>query len=362
MGDCEFSSEKIEKHKFANRALLINDDSDKERDRNIIFVYCPPKVGSTSLVSSIRLFANEKFNVLHLHNEQILKFLYDIDVSINDIIKYNSYLGKNIFVFDIYRNPIEKKISIFFEKLESLHFNSNSEMIETYPIEKLISRFNSIFPYLGENDYFRNEYTIACPEKFDFDKKFLLVEKQKIKYIKLRLSDSSHYWSSILNTLLGIELKIIRDYETKEKRSKDIFQKFIENYKIPENLFELIKQDEQTTYYMNESDRTSYFNEWRKKTTSSFNYYTNKQYDFYLKISSENQNRSEVHADHYIDNGCICNSCFEKRFRLRDSVRNGETKPNKIRHEVSIPSRRPVLMKVETRNKKKNFRNFKFFS
>ena len=141
----DFTEEMIEKLKSANKRLLIDDNSNKERQQNIVFVYCPPKVGSTSLVSSIRLFANDKYNVIHLHNESILKILYNIDVSIIDLIKYNGILGKNIYVFDVYRHPIENKISVFFEKLEKFHFNSSVDIIEKFPIEKIIASFNNLF-------------------------------------------------------------------------------------------------------------------------------------------------------------------------------------------------------------------------
>lgn len=358
-----FSHKKIEKLKRANEKLLILDNSDKERDKNIIFVYCPPKVGSTSLVSSIRLFANEKYNVLHLHNEQILKILYDIDVSIMEIIIYNRQLGKNIYVFDIYRTPIEKKISIFFEKLESLHFNADVGVIEKYQIEKLTNRFNNLFPYLGENDYFRNEYAIRCPKEFDFEKKFILVESGGIKYFKLRLSDASVCWKKLLSEILGIDISIIRDYESADKKIGDIYRKFIDLYKIPENLLNLIKADDQAIYYMSDFERNKYFEFWESKKTISCDFYTKKEYDFYIKLSSENQNMNEIQNDHYIDNGCTCEGCCLKRVKIRETIKNGEKRPSKIKHEKGVGVKPQVFIKSfkkETSNKKKIFSKFEF--
>ena len=40
-----------------NKKFNLGDDLNIEKNRNLIFIYCPPKVGSTSLVSSIRLYA-----------------------------------------------------------------------------------------------------------------------------------------------------------------------------------------------------------------------------------------------------------------------------------------------------------------
>jgi hypothetical protein len=329
----DFTEEMIEKLKSANKRLLIDDNSNKERQQNIVFVYCPPKVGSTSLVSSIRLFANDKYNVIHLHNESILKILYNIDVSIIDLIKYNGILGKNIYVFDVYRHPIEHKISVFFEKLEKFHFNSSVDIIEKFPIEKIIARFNNLFPYLGGNDYYRNEYGIEFPESFDFDKKFSMVTNKNIKYIKLRLFDSSNYWSSILHEILGIRVKILRDYETKEKPIKEVYKKFMESYKIPYNFLENIKNDSSFLYYTNEQEKNSYLVGWEKKLAAEVSFYSFKEYDFYLTISSENQSTTEIHADHYIDTGCICKTCNKKRSYFREEYVKKNIQPPHIKHE-----------------------------
>lgn len=322
-----------EKLKNANKRLLIKDDSNEERDRNIIFVYCPPKVGSTSLVTSLRLFCYEKFTILHLHGEEILKTLYDIDVTINDIIEYNSSLGKKVYVIDIYRFPIEQKISIFFEKLEKYHFNNSVEHIEKFPIDKLITRFNNIFPYLGKKDFFRKEYCITYPDAFDFEKKYCLVEKGNIQYIKLRLSDSSTHWENILREILHIDIKIIRDYESSEKPIKHIFKKFVENYKIPKNLFNLIKEDNSLSFYNNTNEVKNYINIWEQKKTVDFVPYTTSEYMLYTRISSENQYISEIEKDHYIDNGCPCKKCMEKRIILREKIKKGEKVEVCIKHE-----------------------------
>ena len=81
--------EYLQKLKKANESLGISDDFNIEKNKNIVFIYTPPKVGSTTLVSSIRINACSKFTVLHLHNEIMLKVLYKIkDLTILEIIKY----------------------------------------------------------------------------------------------------------------------------------------------------------------------------------------------------------------------------------------------------------------------------------
>jgi hypothetical protein len=253
--------------------------------------------------------------------------------------------------------PIEHKISIFFEKLEKFHFNASFEIIEKFEICNIIKRFNNLFPYLGENDYYRNEYCINTPEVFDFENKFSLVENKNIKYIKLRLFDSIEYWPRILKEILDIDVKILRDYETKDKSIKDIYKKFMESYKIPENLFELVKNDKTLFFYTNQDERTDYLNKWQNKVCDSTNFYSMDEYNFYLKVSTENQYASEVQEDHYIDNGCTCKNCCQKRKTSRQEFKLRNALPSRIVHEVFRPSKLLYPSKL-----KKNivFRNINF--
>lgn len=340
----EFMENKL---KYANEKLLIKDNTNDERYNNLVFLYCPPKVGSTSLVTSLRIFACEKFHIMHLHNDQMLNHLYDVDVTINDIIKYNSSLGKNIYVIDIYRLPIEHKISIFFEKLEKYHFNNSVENIEKYPIEKLIRRFNMIFPHLGNNDYFRNEYSITYPKTFDFEKKYSIVKDGNVRYIKLRLIDSSTHWSNALKEILNTDVKIVRDYETLQKSIKHIFKNFMESYKIPENLLELVKKDSSFYYYNTIEEVEKYLNNWGQHNSAKIVPYTKEEYILYDTISLENKYQNEVQKDHYLDCGCLCERCREKRKNLQERVLKGEGVDTGIKHERMRPKRiiRQIIVK-----------------
>ena len=140
---------KINEIKQANDKIFNSISNKTETKNNIIFVYTPPKVGSTSLVSSLRISLSKTFSVIHIHDEIMLNFFTGIqNITINEIIQYNKYIGKNVYVIDIYRTQIERNISEFFEKLACHHFNNTEENINNYEINKIMNRFNSIFPYL----------------------------------------------------------------------------------------------------------------------------------------------------------------------------------------------------------------------
>lgn len=316
----------------ANRRLCICDDLSIEKNKNLIFIYCPPKVGSTTIVSSIRMSAYDKFTVLHIHDELMLKVLCGIEnISVNEIINYNASLGKNVYVFDIYRSPIEQKISQYFEKLAILHFNNSPLLINNYNVDKVKNRFNSIFPYLSNYDHYQNVYNIITPESFDYNKKYLLQNVNGIKYIKLRLKDSQH-WGGILSEILGVNILIINDYETENKPIKDMFRKFKESYQIPCNLLKMIEDCPKLQYYYSNEERNEYLNMWNNKKTQDFVPFTPDEYNFYERISIENKYMIEVQRTHYLDEGCTCKACQIKRNQIIEKVKRGEKVTEKVLH------------------------------
>ena len=323
-----------EKMKDINARLGIQDDLTVEKNKKLIFVYCPPKVGSTTLVSSLRLSASDKLTILHLHNEIMLKVLYNItDVTINEIIQYNKQLGKKVFVIDIFRTPIEHKMSSLFENIDTFHFNTTVDDLKTYDIKKVTTRFNNLFPHLAPSDHFKDKYEIVVPEKFDFEKKYIVVEKNDVKYIKLRLKDSNH-WREILRQVLHVDIFLVNDYETDSKAVKDVYTNFKSNYKIPSNLLENIKNSPSLSYYLNDEERNEYIQSWQNKSIDeSHTPYTSDEYNLYNKITLENHHISEIQTDHYMDCGCVCVACERKRKLVLEKVKRGEKSKERIIHE-----------------------------
>lgn len=329
---CDFTEEKKELLKCANEKMGICEDQSTEKNKNLIFVYCPPKVGSTTLITSFRLCALNKFTIFHIHDELMLKVLCGIEnVTVNEIILYNGFLGKNVYVVDIYRSPIEHKISIFFEKLSSFHFNNTEENVNNYNVNKIIKRFNSLFPFLSRSDYYKEVYNIQFPHEFDFSNKYLNQHINGVKYIKLRLNDSNE-WQSILNTIFQSNIKIINDYETEKKPIKDIYKQFKENYRIPSNLLQMVEDCESLKYYYSQEERENYLNMWRSKQDEIYTPFSQEQYFMYNELSLENQHIGEIQRNHYIDTGCTCVGCKRKRQILIYKISNGESVNEVIDH------------------------------
>jgi hypothetical protein len=334
--DTEDFKNKLPQIKEANDKIFSSLLKNTELYNNIIFIYTPPKVGSTSLVSSIRISASTKFSIIHIHDEIMLNFFTGIkSVTINEIIQYNSYIGKNVYVIDVYRTPIERKFSEFFEKISPYHFNNSEENINKYSIKRIADRFNKVFPYLGRGDHYIDKYNIPIPVSFDNINNFLNINHNNINYVKLRLKDSDK-WGKILSEILGTEIIIINDYETNNKIIGNIYSIFKKDYKLPSNYFELIKNDKYLLFYYSEEERNNYLDLWSNKLSEPVISYTESEYSFYVNLNLENQFHNDIQSEHYIDNGCLCKGCSIKRTQIFEKAKKGIIIKEKIIHNEVV--------------------------
>ena len=312
----------------ANELLRIN----KSKHNRILFVYSAPKVGSTSIVSSLRIFGLDNIDIIHIHDEEMLHVLGHIKgVTVNELILFNKYLGKDVYVINVYRSPIERKISSFFEKIGAYHFNTTDQNINKYKVEKVIHRFNNIFPYIETGDHFMDKYNITIPPHFDYDQKYLLVKEYNITYITLRLKDS-HQWGTILTNIFGFKIYIVKDYETINKPIKDLYNLFKRTYKIPINFLDDIIKCKYLNYYYSPNELTYYYNDWNNKKTGPTTSYTLEQYKVYNEITMENTYFDNIQLEHYIDEGCGCKACSLKRLEISSKIIKGIYTNEKIIH------------------------------
>ena len=328
-----------------NELLHINNS----RNKRLVFVYSAPKVGSTSIVSSLRIFGLEKIDIIHIHDEEMLEVLGPIKgITINELILFNKYLGSDVYVINIYRSPLERKISSFFEKIGSYHFNTTDQNVNKYNVEKVINRFNNIFPYIETSDHFIDKYNITIPECFNYQQKYLLVKENDITYISLRLKDSV-YWGTILTNIFGFNIRIVKDYESTNKPIKDIYNLFKKNYKIPINFLDEIINCKYLKYYYSSDELKEYYNEWNLKSTSLKNSYTQDQYRVYQEITLENTCFDKIQLDHYMDEGCGCKACSLKRLEISSKIMRGIYVNAKIIHNEAKTEL--IQKRVERANK-----------
>jgi hypothetical protein len=300
--------------------------------KNYIFVYAPPKVGSTTLVSSLRVSLGRSFNVIHIHDDIMLSVLTGIkDITVNELINYISSQGNNIYVIDVFRTPIERKMSEFFEKLSPYHFNNTDDNICNYSLKRITDRFNKLFPHLANGDHYFDKFEIDTPIDFDKEKKYSIQQINNINYIKLRLCDSN-IWNTILTEIFKTEIVLINDYKTENKKIGKLYNRFKEVYKLPSNYYDLINDSSHLKFYYSEAERNEYLDNWNNKLCDVFNPYTEEEYQFYVNLYLENQVYADIQYEHYIDNGCFCNYCCKKRRDIFFRAKQGETNFEKIIH------------------------------
>ena len=352
---------------FGHNEKKITDSIEKlftSDSNNYIFIYTPPKVGSTSLVSSLRVSLGRSYNIIHIHDEVMLSVLTGINgINVNDIIQYLTSVGKQVYVIDVYRTPIERKMSEFFEKISPYHFNNSEENILNYSIKRISDRFNKIFPYIENNDHYFDKYNIDHPIPFDFENKYTIQIVNDVKYIKLRLCDS-HLWQNILSSIFQSDIVLITDYKTENKKIGELYNVFKSEYRIPENFFETIKRCKYFKFYYSIPERNAYLNLWKSRLDPIFTPYTLSEFTFYMQLCLENQHINDVQIEHYIDNGCFCNFCSIKRKDIFFKAKKGETNFDKIIHEEVINEVKENRIKKinEIIMKKNNVQSNKKFS
>ena len=360
MPACETKINNSIKHLFASES------------NNYIFIYTPPKVGSTTLVSSLRVSLGKSYNVIHIHDEVMLSVLSGIDgIKVNDIIHYLASTGKNVYVMDVYRTPIERKMSEFFEKISPYHFNNSEENINQYSLKRVTDRFNKIFPHIENNDHYFDKYNIGEPIPFDFENKYTIQIENGIHYVKIRLCDSQQ-WASILSTIFQTDIVLIMDYPTSAKKIGELYNKFKSEYKIPSNFLKDIQICKYFKFYYNDEERKKYLDLWKDKICEPVFPYTRNEFVFYMQICLENQYINDVQMDHYIDNGCFCKYCTLKRRHIYFQAKKGETQFEKIIHNEVIQEVNESKQKIvdniihlnkkinESKNKHRKFRGNQF--
>ena len=313
-----------------------------------VFIYTPPKVGSTTLVSSLRVSLGNTYSIVHIHDEIMLNVLTGVaDVSINEIIASLSSAGKRVYVIDVYRTPVERKMSEFFEKIAPYHFNNSEENINNYSIKRVSERFNALFPHIGTGDHYLERYNIGDPRPFDFKKKYTVQKRNTITYIKLRLCDSA-MWAATLSTIFAADIVMITDYQTDSKGIGELYKRFKREYKLPANYFEDIKNCRFLKLYYSEKERHDYLNMWQQRVCDSYAPYSHEEYKFYMKVCLENQHINDIQSEHYIDHGCRCPMCTSKRCELFARVKNGEGIHERIIHsELSEIRTKNIQAKIK---------------
>jgi hypothetical protein len=271
------NSEKLKD--FINKNNFLY-ESFYSKQKNYFIIYSNVKTGSTSLWYSIYLNTNNTTNynnsyrTHHWHNDSILFETYKTTLNINQFINLMNINNKNIIVADIYRPIFDQCLSVYLNDLH-LYFQFDINNLNKYVkniqnnIKLIQDRFNEVFISIYKHlnsDYYFEKYDIDYSvNSFDFDKKYLYYKKNNISYLKLRLCDTNK-WGQILEPILKKQnIKILHLNETNQKYNFDLKELFMKTYKIPKNIYEMIKNNKYFKYYYNEEEQTIYLQKFKDK-------------------------------------------------------------------------------------------------
>ena len=236
-------------------------------DNNLfdIFIFCGGKCGGTTLANT---FSKNGFKTTHFHSFTC-KGLFESNIEFNDLLKVleKSSKNKKIYLIDSYRTPIERKISSFFQNINS--YLPNYSILS---IEYIINLFNTQYLNELENYHPINEsmtyYEVPLFKTFDFGKRYNIVEKDNQIFIKLLFKDIKKC-NEILCEIFGKNIIIHSDNLTENKNVGELYTLFKSKYRVPIAYLENIAtNDEQFKIYNTLEEQEEYIKYWLNNSFS----------------------------------------------------------------------------------------------
>lgn len=126
------------------------------------FIYCGQKCGSQTLRTT---FMKSRIKSIKFHNNQDFCLGNKEFKSVFNMIDNNSILHDNIYIIDVYRNPIERKMSAYFCGLDKNDYDLS--------MDELTNKFNSSF----------------IEKTFNLIVKFEPGNKEKLLYLLKKISE-----------------------------------------------------------------------------------------------------------------------------------------------------------------------------
>lgn len=298
-----------------------------------IFVHSGAKTGAISLVSTLRLFMTHMCDVVHIDEDQcqVLRSVYN--TSPNAVVQHLTTMGRRVVVIDIYRNPVERRISMFFGDIGVRHFNRPDAAVSRIPLNEVFARFNKVFPHLIVDDPWRDQFDL--PEvrtPFDLTQKCAICACRGATYVKLRLADAA-IWGDILAPVLGQRVQTVYDVRSTNMSLKRMYTWFLADYRLPKVYLEAVMNDTSFRQYHSAEETAEYAEHWGKQLMKegeegsnlsciSYVSYTDAEYQLYETIVRENAYLDGCPKE-YLDGGCPCTKCVDTRALLVSRLNNG---------------------------------------
>ena len=194
-----------------------------------VIIYSGGKCGGSSLLESFK----EKFNPMFIHtNEQFLNCrrlgIYPFKQTNNKEPIFN-FLSDDVIIIDSYRNPIDRKLSSYFQNLE--HNRKEFKVPKNLSIEEEVDFFQmNIFSHLENYEGITEPMKYYGLDKLEYQGKYWIGKKDKKLFIRLKF-ELIKDWGEILSDILGVEIKIKSSNLSIDKEYYNYYKNFCLIYK-----------------------------------------------------------------------------------------------------------------------------------
>lgn len=201
-----------------------------------VIVYAGGKTGGTSIFQT--LLQRSEYRCIHIHNDRCFRascihgippFIQSKDPpSIFELID----TVEPVYIIDVYRNPIDRKISSYFQNLE--HNRKYYNVPKDIGIEDEVDFFTiNIFPHLENYEAISEPMTHYGIDKLDYKFTHWVGRKKNITFIRLKFTEIDN-WFSILRKYIPDFPPLMPSNLSKEKKyyaRYKLFKKiFVERY------------------------------------------------------------------------------------------------------------------------------------
>ena len=260
----------------------------KKNTQCMVMVLCGGKCGSTALFES---FSKHGIDVIRIHNmdhfvEEYAPFLKGVkgveDVEIrkvlhpDDLLRFFLKFYRSIVVVDSYRDPLERKLSSFFQNFsfnlsrmgktlsewESLTFKEQVDVFEKEMMPLLERRhgLDTYYPTFFQNsfDFVTGMQQMAHPHQ-DFCR--------RVRLVKVRFSDI-HQWGSMFSKLFGWPLDkgftILPANESRTKEYAELYSQWKQHFHLKEEASLIDSVFDPVFFkYHSPEEMMAYYEKWR---------------------------------------------------------------------------------------------------
>lgn len=245
----------------------IVDDLFKDLPLFDVYIFCSGKSGGTTLCNS---FFQKNITTAHMHSGHG-KAGYITNINTNftyETIMYSS-LFKNIFIFDIYRTPIERQISSFFESyyLQYADINNTQELCNIFTNNYLFKIENYcsieiILQYFG----------LPMFNNFNFEKKYNVIEKDNLTLVYL-LFENFDKFPDIIKTITNYDIDICNLNCSWQKSYKNAYKEFKEIFTCPLKFLPKLLCDNYFNTFVDPQEKSTYLKKHFSMDTSFKQFY-----------------------------------------------------------------------------------------